>query len=227
MKCNNCGADNDGEFCLYCGTNFKQKNTTPEQTTVQSPFNPVQKLKKPIFKQWWVWLIVIFIGIYAVSQSGNSLKKVSNVTQSSISQPQANSMSNTEETFGINETAVLKTLKITANELKESNGKQFAQPHEGKVFLGVKFTIENISEKDQIMSSLLLFNAYIDGVKCNYSLPASIVFDEGTIDGTVAPNKKLVGWYTVEVPKDWSNLELQIKSSWLESTKATFIFRAN
>ena len=129
-----------------------------------------------------------------------------------------------ELVFGLNETAVFSDLKFTATELKESNGDDFFNPEEGNVFVGIKFTIENISEEEQSISSLLMFEGYVDDIKCSYSISASCVFDEGTLDGSVAPGKKLVGWYALEVPNDWSNIELQVQSSWLSNSSAKFVF---
>lgn len=129
-----------------------------------------------------------------------------------------------DDSYGLNDTATLKKLKITATELEESYGKNYIDAESGKIFVGVKFEIENISDETQAMSSLLLFDAYADDVKCSYSLSANVVFGDGTLDGEVSPGKKLVGWYAVEVPQDWQKLELEIQSSWLSSKKAKFVF---
>ncbi len=129
-----------------------------------------------------------------------------------------------ETIFSLNETAVFSTLKITATEIKESTGDTFLPPEEGNVFLGVKFAIENISNEEQTISSLLLFDAYVDDVSCDISFTAGAAFDGETVDGTVAPGKKLVGWYTVEVPQEWQELELQVKANWLSDSTAKFVF---
>lgn len=132
-----------------------------------------------------------------------------------------------EEIFGINETAVFSNLKITATEIKETSSKDFFVPEDGNVFVGVKFTIENISDEEQAVSTLLLFEGYVDDVKCEYSLSASCAFDEGTLDGSIAPGKKLVGWYALEVPKNWENIELNVQPSWLSNSSAKFVFKNN
>ena len=88
----------------------------------------------------------------------------------------------------------------------------------------MKFTIENISGEDQSISSILLFDAYVDGVKCDYSFSAACSFLDGTLDGTITPGKKLVGWYAVEAPESWKELELQVRSNWLSNKRAEFVF---
>ena len=129
-----------------------------------------------------------------------------------------------EETFGLNETAVFNNLKFTATEIKESAGTDFFTPAAGNVFVGVKFTIENVSDEEQTVSTMLLFNGYADDVKCEYSLSAACAFDEGTLDGSIAPGKKLVGWYAVEVPEGWSTIELEVQANILSNSKAKFAF---
>ena len=129
-----------------------------------------------------------------------------------------------EEVFSLNETAVFENLKITALEIKESSGESFFTPEAGKIFVGVKFEIENISAEEQSVSSLLLFDAYAGDVKCDLSFTASAAFADGTLDGDIAAGKKLIGWYAVEIPADWSALELNVKSDWLSSNAAKFVF---
>lgn len=129
-----------------------------------------------------------------------------------------------DEVWGLNETAVFESLKVTALKLKESNGKSFFEPEKGNIFVGIKFEIENISAETQSISSLLLFDAYVDDVKCEYSISANMAFSEGTLDGSLTSGKKLIGWYSVEIPKNWKKLELEVKSEWLSSYKAIFAF---
>lgn len=129
-----------------------------------------------------------------------------------------------DEVFEVGEAASFKSLKITALELQESDGTDFFVPEEGNVFVGVNFEIENISEEEQAISSLLLFDAYANDIKCAYSLSANVVFGDGTLDGSLAPGKKLVGWYAVEVPRDWQQLELEVKPTWLSYNSAKFVF---
>lgn len=129
-----------------------------------------------------------------------------------------------DETFKLNETATFSDLKITASELKESAGADFFTPESGNIFVGVKFTIENISNETQNISSLLSFTAYVNDVKCDYSFSAACAFDDGTLDGEIAAGKKMVGWYAVEVSKDWETLEVDFLPSILSNSPAQFVF---
>ena len=128
-------------------------------------------------------------------------------------------------TFSVGEAAVFKTLKVTADSVKSSDGDDmFNKPTEGKHFVGVTFTVENISEEDQSVSSYLLFDAYVDGTKTDQKLIISLEGFDNTLDGTISKGKKLTGTYAVEVATDAAELEIQVKGSWLSSGKAAFVF---
>jgi hypothetical protein len=71
---------------------------------------------------------------------------------------------------------------------------------------------------------LLLFEAYADDVKCDYSFNAVCAFDEGTLDGTAPPGKKLVGWYAIEVPTNWQEVEILVKNDAFSSSAAKYVF---
>lgn len=131
-----------------------------------------------------------------------------------------------DTTFGLNETAVFDNLKITATDLKESNGVEYFEASEGNVYVGVKFEIENISDEDQSISSIMMFSSYVDDTASDYSISALMAFDENgnTLDGTLAPGKKMSGYYAVETSKDWETLEIVVKPDMIDDTKASFIF---
>lgn len=165
-----------------------------------------------------VLIVIVYLVVFlALSEEDNApQKEIVGETIIETSTPQ-------KTFFGLNESAVFDKLKFTATEITESTGEEFYFPSEGKVFVGIKFTIENISSKEQDVSSILLFDSYCDDIKVEYSLLANTVFD-GTIDGTLAPGKKMVGYYTVEVPKEWNTIELEVKQNWLSNNSATFMF---
>lgn len=129
-----------------------------------------------------------------------------------------------EQKFALNETAVFDNIKVTATELKNSSGNEIIKPESGNVFVGIKFAIENTSSEDQTISSLMLFDAYIDGVKSEYSFNANTAFAEGTLDGSISAGKKMIGYYAVEAKKGWKEISLEVKSDWLSDSKAEFVF---
>lgn len=127
-----------------------------------------------------------------------------------------------EETFGLKETAVFDNLKVTVTEVKESKGTDYFKPEKGNIFVGVNFTIENISDESETISSLLMFEAYVDDVSADMSFTGACAFDNKSVDGDLAPGKKLVGWYVIETSKEWSEIEVIVKPELLSDSTATF-----
>ena len=170
------------------------------------------------------WMAGILIAAVVFSMAGciPTMLPKTNTSSSHSSE----SSKDSSKTFGLNEAATLRHLQFQALQIKESYGGDFTTPHDGKVFVGVQFEILNTSEQEQSVSTLLLFDAYVDDVKCEYSFSANMVSEfDGTLDGSLAPGKKMIGWYAVEVPENWKTLELDVKSGWLSSGTARFVFQ--
>ncbi len=168
-------------------------------------------------KKVWCIVLALMMSVMVCACVEDTPRKEVGDSVSSVQQQ-------TDETFALNETAVFSDLKFTANQLVTSQGEDFFTPDTGNVFVGIQFTIENISDEEQTISSLLLFDGYVDDTKCDYSVSAGCVFDDGTLDGSIAPGKKLVGWYAVEVPKTWSAIELQVRANLFSDATAKFVF---
>lgn len=68
MKCSNCGAEGNGNFCPECGT------LLTEQSVEQSQNKTAKKKKKPLYKRVWFWIVVgvILIGIIGGGGSKDS-----------------------------------------------------------------------------------------------------------------------------------------------------------
>ncbi|MBQ5608546.1 MAG: DUF4352 domain-containing protein [Oscillospiraceae bacterium] len=168
------------------------------------------------------FLLLLICTVLFLSAAGCAMGGEPQKEQATPSKSETNTQKT--QTFGLNESAVFSDLKFTATELTQSEGKDFFVPEKGNVFVGVKFTIENISDKEQSISSLLLFEPYVDDVKANLSISANCAFDEGTLDGSIAPGKKLVGWYAIEVPENWKTIEMDVQADLWSNKSATFVF---
>ena len=60
-----------------------------------------------------------------------------------------------KQSYQVGETAELNGLKITVNEAKESAGNQSIKPEAGKHFIIINVTVENTTDKDVSMYSVL------------------------------------------------------------------------
>ncbi len=231
MKCGKCGQAYEGNYCPNgCNAPMppdKQGAPTWAIVLLLVFFFPVGLGLMWAKKSWKTWvkvLITVFFAVLVLWQVGSNADSEPIKEPAMSSASVSGSASSDRTTFGLHETAVFRTIRVTAQDLQESYGKSFYEAEDGKVFVGVQFTIENISDEEQRISSILLFDAYVDGVKCDYSFSAACSFPDGTLDGSITPGKKLVGWYAVEASEDWKELELQVKSDWLSDKRAEFVF---
>ncbi|WP_092923883.1 DUF4352 domain-containing protein [Romboutsia hominis] len=165
------------------------------------------KNSKPFYKKIWFWVLVVII-IAAIGGSGSNKPKLVSEDKPIVTKEEK---SNKEEVFNIGDTIELDKFKITVNEVKTTNGSDFIKPQEGNEFLYVDATVENISDKEQTVSSVLMFKV-VD--KDGRAMKQTIVENaNGQLDGTIGPGRKMTGEYVVEVPKDATGLELQFDSS--------------
>lgn len=77
MKCTQCGAQVEGDFCPYCGTAAEVKT---QENNVQQPKVEMQKksnnngnkVKKPFYKKWWVWVIAAIVIFGMIGKLGGN-----------------------------------------------------------------------------------------------------------------------------------------------------------
>lgn len=188
------------------------------------------KQKKPFFKKWWFWLIVVIV-IAAIASAGREDKPrkeeptttAGGQTQQTQEQTQQQTAEQPKEEapefFKIGETAATKKVKATITEMEKSEGDEFNKPADGHEFVLLHMTIENVSDQEIVVSSMLSFNAYVDDNAINENLAAQISKDGAkTMDGTIAAGKKLTGTLAYEVPKDWKKLEIHFKPDQFSDT---------
>ena len=112
--------------------------------------------------------------------------------------------------YKIGETAELNGVRVTLVNVTESNGSDFNKPTDGNIFVLCEFEIENNSDKEINISSIMSFEAYCDDYTCTYSLSALLEKgNKNQLDGTVAAGKKFTGVIGYEVPVDWKTLEVK------------------
>ncbi|HPU63723.1 MAG TPA: DUF4352 domain-containing protein, partial [Mobilitalea sp.] len=127
-------------------------------------------------------------------------------------------------TFSVGETAQLNNINVTLVSVSESEGSKYNKPSEGKIFLLAEFEIENNSDKEITVSSMMSFEAYSDGYTVSQSLSALLEKeDKNQLDGTIAAGKKMNGVIGYEVSKDWSELEIHFTPDVWADKKIVFV----
>ena len=112
------------------------------------------------------------------------------------------------EIFEIGDTIKMGSLQFKVNSVRTSEGDEFSKPDEGNVYLCVDITIENISNEEETISSLLMFKI-VDKDGRSYDM-AIFADAEGSVDGSLGVGRKMTGELSFEVPKDINEFELEI-----------------
>lgn len=102
------------------------------------------KSKKPIFKKWWFWVIVVFviIGVSSSQSDSNDATKVGEDNSSSQS-------AEVEQTsFKVGDVIAFdgKQITVTSVDRNYSSGNDYIKPDDGKEFIKVNVLIENKSD---------------------------------------------------------------------------------
>jgi hypothetical protein len=205
VKCKTCGAEiaKSAKVCPKCGA----------------------KQKKHIV----LGVILVIFGILLISAAigGGSddgePKKVVDSTPVQSQDENNNSAEPEKTTFGVGEQVSLNDVVVTMNNVTESNGSQFNKPTDGNTFILCEFTIENNSEKDLAVSSLMCFETYVDDYSTSMSLSALLESDKNQLDGTVAAGKKMNGTIGYEAPADWKEIEVRFTPDFWRGKDITFI----
>lgn len=92
--------------------------------------------------------------------------------------------------------------------LENSNG--LFTPSDGHEYIEVVVVIENLSDKELAISSLLCFDAYVDDFSVDLNLGAITVSEFSSLDGTLTKNKKLKGVLCYELPINWQELQISV-----------------
>lgn len=189
-----------------------------------------------VLKKWWFWvIIVVAIGgigsaVAGSKNSSNSTKSDNSVNSSSIVSDTSvveSTNSDPEEVaiYGLGETARAKSFSLTANSVdvvKSDN--QFVQPDEGYEYVKVEFVLENTSDSDIVVSSVLNCNAYVDGFAVSENLSAGVASGSDSFNGTVASGKKLKGCLFYELSNEWKELEIDINIGLSKEDEVKFVF---
>ena len=169
-----------------------------------------------------VLVVVVLVVIAAFAGGGESstpqkVESTSGTSQSASQAGQASqAQSQPEQTvFTVGDTVELNGVKTTLLSAEEYPGKQYMMPTDGNVFLVCQFEIENDSSAEITVSSMVSFNAYCDDSSVNLSVTGEMLEDSWkTLDGTVAPGKKINGVIAYEIPQDWQKMEISYTPSY-------------
>ena len=172
-------------------------------------------------KVWHIALIVVGLIIVLAALGGGEDKP------QQVTAPQDGATSSPapdKDVFAVGEAAELKNVIVTLKSVTESDGSDFFKPDDGNIFVLCTFEIENNSDKEIAISSLVSFEAYVDDYSTSMSLNATASREGGEqLDGSVAPGKKMAGTIGYEGPEGWKELEVSITPDFWGGKGITFL----
>ena len=131
-----------------------------------------------------------------------------------------------QEFFGPGETIETKKVKAIITDIEKPKGNDFNKPADGNEFVLLNLMVENVSDREVNISSMLSFDAYVDDNAMNESFSAQIAKEGSkTVDGTIAAGKKITGALGYEVPKDWEQIEIHFSPDAFGSTTIKWIIK--
>lgn len=175
-----------------------------------------------------VILVIFGIMIFAQAFGGSSESAPSKVPDATdTNQNPTENVAPAQTEFGVGESVELNDIVVTLVDVSQNNGRNYITPTDGKVFVLCEFEIENNSEKDIAISSILSFETYIDDYSTAINLSAMLSTDKTQLDGTVAAGKKMNGVMGYEISSDWSEIEIRFTPDFWSGKDITFIASNN
>lgn len=165
--------------------------------------------------------LIVLVGVFA--GKGAKPKKVDSGNVDTQTDGEVNAeQTEGEAEFGVGETADLNGIQTTLVSVDELTGSEYNKPADGNTFLICTFEINNNSNKEINVSSMMSVKAYADGYAVNSSMSAEMETDVPTLDGTVAAGKSIKGVIGYEVPSDWRELEINFTPDYWGGTDIIF-----
>lgn len=170
-------------------------------------------------------VILIFIGLFIVIGAiGTSGGKDKNKSPEKVGQLESQAgATETEEhsnVFNVGDVIETNDFRITYKSAEEyTSDNQFLQPKDGYVYWEFAFKFENISDKDQTVSSMINWECYADNSKVDQTW----IGDNSGLDATLSAGRETEGTIYFEVPKDAEKIELEYDVNFWQSDKIIFI----
>lgn len=174
--------------------------------------------KKQKSKKRMVVVIVLIIIIVGAAPVAIGSKE----TSGKLGSGKSSSSSEKSKYYTVGEYVEKNDVKVSFISIKNKNGSGFFKPQSGNTFVYAEFEIENNSDSELSISSIICFDSYFDGYSA--SISASAMADENFsgLDGTISPGKKIKGVIPLEAPSGWKEFEVKVTPDFWNSDGIIF-----
>lgn len=167
---------------------------------------------------WGVCCLMIF-GFRGKTNSVEKVGETNTTEQTSATETESVDVQETSNVFKQGDVVETDTLRITFLSAGEYTSKNdLIQPKDGNVFYRATFEFENISDKDEYVSSMIDWECYAD----SYKVDQTFLISEDTLDATLSSGKKVKGSVFFEVPKDAKDVDLEYDINYWQSDHIVF-----
>ena len=111
----------------------------------------------------------------------------------------------------VNQTKDAGVFTVTVHSILTVDQTKLFKPKPGNVFVLIRVSVKNNSDKEEPISSVMHFNYKVDGKQAELTIPSGAIVNElksELIDGVVDPGKTNEGYCYFEAPKGSKSLEL-------------------
>ena len=124
------------------------------------------------------------------------------------------------EVYAVGDSVKMGGLVFTVNGTRTATGSEFIKPDEGDIYFIADCTLENTAAEVAHISSLLMFKL-VDADGYNYDITIGPE-TKGSLDGELAPGRKMRGELAFEVPAQVNSLELIFEPNVFGSGQAIY-----
>ncbi|WP_054958062.1 DUF4352 domain-containing protein [Paenibacillus dakarensis] len=145
----------------------------------------------------------------APSEEPQSEEPQQNITDSSalLQEAQSNTVkAASDQPAPIGEWLNYHGMVVRVDSVRESAGDDYLKPQEGNVMKVLEITVANIGDKEQVVSSALLFKLSDDSGQTHMPVVTSDI--KQSLDGVLAPDQVMQGEIPYEVSKNAKDLKL-------------------
>ena len=183
--------------------------------------------KKQGGKLKWIILAVVALAIIGSAMGGNDSKKdvkkveeVSSDTDGKTEEQASEPVEEPSNIFNVGDVVETEDFKITYESAAPyTSDNEFIQPKDGYEYWEFKFKFENISDRDQTVSSIVDWECYAD----NNKVDSAWIGDNNGLDGTLSAGRSTEGTIYYEVPQNAEKIELEYDINFWENDKIIFV----
>lgn len=178
--------------------------------------------KKQGGKLKWIIIAIIVIGIIGSVMGGenDSNQKKTGEVKTKEEQNTDNGDEETSNVFNVGDIVETEDLKITfvsAGQYQEDN--EFMRPKDGYEYWRFEFQFENISDSDQVVSSMMDWECYANNSKADQTF----IGDDNGLDATLSSGRTTNGAVFFEVPVGAESIELEYDINFWKDDKIVFV----